>query len=145
MRFEHTVTVEASAADVEAFLADVPAVARCVPGVEDVAEIAPGVYEGRLRLRVGPLSLAIAGRGELERDADGAWRLRAAGRDARIGAGADATLEARLAERADAVTDVAIVADVQFSGRLAELGQALIRRKADAMVRDFAANFARAF
>jgi carbon monoxide dehydrogenase subunit G len=33
-----------------------------------------------------------------------------------------------------------VTADVHLSGRLGELGQPLIRRKADAMVREFAEN-----
>ena len=147
MRFEHRIVVDAPAADVRAFLDDVPAAAACVPGVEAVAAdpADPGAYDGRVRVRLGPLGFAIAGRARVERAEDGAWRLRGEGRDARAGAGVTATLEARLEPLASDRTAVGITADVQFSGRLAELGQPLIRRKADQMVQEFAENLRRAF
>jgi len=37
-----------------------------------------------------------------------------------------------------------LIADVQFSGRLAELGQPLIKRKADSFVQEFAQNLRKA-
>ena len=40
-------------------------------------------------------------------------------------------------------TGIVVKANMQFTGRLAELGQPLIERKADAMVEDFANNFIR--
>lgn len=143
MKFEHTITVEAPLQAVEAFLEDVPAVARCVPGVEETVAVEPDVYEGRLRVKVGPLGFAISGRAKVEHAADGAWRLKGEGRDR--GAGVSAVLEARLKELAPTQTEVLVSADVQFSGRLAELGQPLIRRKADSLVLEFAENLKRVF
>ena len=58
--------------------------------------------------------------------------------------GAIAILQAHLAELSPESTEVRVDADIQFSGRLAELGQPLIRRKADSMVRDFAKNLLQA-
>jgi carbon monoxide dehydrogenase subunit G len=144
VKFDHEIVVEAGAKTVEAFLDDIPAVARCMPGIEEVVEVAPGAYEGRLRLRLGPLGFSIAGRAELERSEDGAWRLRGEGRDRRLGAGVEVQLDAQLAEEPGGRTRIAFTADVQLSGRLAELGQPLIRRKADSMVREFAENLGRA-
>lgn len=145
MKFEQTIVVDAPVAEVEALLADVPRVARCVPGVEDVTSTEPDVYDGRIRVKVGPLGFTLGGRARLERTADGTWRLQGDGRDGRIGAGVSAALEAQLAALTSEQTEVRVVADVQFSGRLAELGQPLIRRKADAMVQQFAENLRREF
>ena len=145
MKFEHTITVDAPLDAVRAFFEDVPAVARCVPGVEDTTAVEPDVYEGRLRIRVGPLAFTIAGRAHIERDADGTWRMKGEGRDGRIGAGVSATLEARLRELSTSTTEVQATADLQFSGRLGELGQPLIRRKADAMLEEFTANLQQVF
>ena len=144
MKFEHVVVIPAPKQSVRAFLDDVLAAARCLPGLEDIQAIEPDVYEGRVRVRIGPLGLNIAGRARLERgdDADG-WRLQGEGRDGRAGAGVKASLEAHLAELAPDQTEVKLSADVQLSGRLAELGQPLIKRKADAMVQDFAENLRR--
>jgi len=44
----------------------------------------------------------------------------------------------------DNATEVSVTADVQFSGALAGLGQPLIKKKADAMVHEFAENLRKA-
>ena len=54
-------------------------------------------------------------------------------------------IEARVEPLGPGDSELRVTADVQFSGRLAELGQPLIRRKADAMVRDFARNMQAVF
>jgi len=140
VRFEHTITVDAPLDTVRAFFEDVPAVAECVPGVEGTTQVEPDTYEGRLRMKVGPFSFTIAGRAKVEQDADGTWRMKGEGRDGKINAGVSAALEARLRELSPTSTEVQATADLQFSGRLGELGQPLIRRKADAMLEEFTDN-----
>lgn len=144
MRFEHTVVVDAPLQSVAEFLDDVPAAARCVPGVEEAIEVEADTYDGRMHVTLGPIGFSFTGRMHVQRG-DGVWRLAGDGRDSRIGAGVSAGLEARLTELAAEQTEVHVTADVQFSGRLAELGQPLIRRKTEAMVREFAQNLKRAF
>ena len=145
MRFEHTVTVDAPRQKVRDFLDDFEKAAKCVPGLEEVKEIEPDLFEGRVRLRLGPLGFSISGRAKLERGAeDEGWKLKGEGRDRRIGAGVVADVEANLKELSPNTTEVAMLADVQFSGRLAELGQPLIKRKSDAMVKEFAENLKKA-
>ena len=140
MKFEHTITVDAPIEAVRTFFEDVPAVAQCVPGIEGTTEVEPETYEGRLRMKVGPFSFTIAGRAKVEQDADGTWRMKGEGRDGKINAGVSAALEARLREVSASSTEVQATADLQFSGRLGELGQPLIRRKADAMLEEFTEN-----
>jgi carbon monoxide dehydrogenase subunit G len=145
MKFEHTVVVSAPKERVRAFLEDVPVAARCLPGVEEVRAVEPDVYEGRVRVKIGPLGLTIQSRGRLDRSAgDDIWRLDGEGRDSRAGAGVKTSLQAELSEAQPGSTEVAIEADVQFSGRLAELGQPLIKRKAESMIREFGENLQRA-
>ncbi len=145
MKFEHKVVVAASREEVTAFLHDVPAVAACVPGLEDVREVEPELFEGRVRVKIGPLGLNIAGRGRVRHpEGEGAWRVEGEGRDGRAGSGVRATVEAHLRELAPSSTEVSIVAEVHFSGRLGELGQPLIRRKADSTILEFAENLKRA-
>jgi carbon monoxide dehydrogenase subunit G len=145
MRLEHQIVVPAGIEVVERFLEDVPAVAQCVPGGENLVLMEPDTYDGTMRVRLGPVGFSIGGTATLDRSDPELWRLRGEGRDRRVGAGVDAALEARLTADRDDSTRIDVVADLQFSGRLAELGQPLIRRKADSMVRDFAANLRRAF
>ena len=145
MKFEHKVQVNAEKEKVKAFLNDFPQAARLLPGVEDVKQLGEDTYEGKYRLRLGPLGFSFAGQAKLKPQADpDLWQLELEGRDPRIGAGAKGSMDARFVELGPGSTEVNVVADVTFTGRLAELGQPLIRRKADAMVKDFAENLRKA-
>jgi len=55
-----------------------------------------------------------------------------------------ADVEAKLDEVTPTQTAVEIVAEVQFAGRLAEMGQPLIKKKADSFVGEFAENLRKA-
>lgn len=149
MKFEHRVEIPAPQAEVRAFLDDVPRSARCLPGMEELQPLEDGWYEGRVGMKVGPVGFHFSGRARLERESE-RWRLAGEGRDRRVGAGVVAHVEASLSDlpadgaNAAAGTAMLIAAEMQFSGRLAELGQPLIKRKADALVREFAVNVQRA-
>lgn len=141
MKFEHTVTLPRPKAEVDEALADIPTVARLIPGVEDVREKADGSYEGTLKVRVGPMSLTLAGDVDVEQDIQaGRWIMRAKAQDRRIGGGISATIEAHVSSVEPAATQMAIASDVQLMGRLGELGQPLIKRKASDMIEAFADN-----
>ena len=144
MKFEHNIKVEAPAAKVRAFLDDFEKAALCLPGVQDVKPSGDGMYEGKVGVKGGPLGFNIAGKARPERRADGVWTVQGEGKDARVGAGLKANLEARSVESGANATDLQVLADVQFSGALAGLGQPLIKKKADAMVLEFAENLRRA-
>jgi carbon monoxide dehydrogenase subunit G len=145
MKFQHRVTVEASKQAVRDFLDDFDRAAMCVPGLEEVKELdEPNTYEGRVRVRIGPLGLNVTGRAKLDKSSDEVWKLQGEGRDRRVGAGVVANVEAVLVELAPERTEVVMDADVQFSGRLAELGQPLIKRKSDSTVKEFAENLKKA-
>ncbi|MCH7706815.1 MAG: hypothetical protein IIB33_07180, partial [Chloroflexi bacterium] len=73
----------------------------------------------------------------------GVWRMTAQAQDRRVGGGAKAIIEAVISEPAPGVAGLDIQADVQFIGRLGEMGQPLIRRKADSMINEFAQNLER--
>lgn len=145
MKFDHVIIVEAPKEKVRAFLDDVPRAAKCLPGLEEITPAGDDTYEGRVRVKIGPLGFNISGRAQLLPDDDpDSWRLQGEGRDGRAGSGVKAALEAHLSELEPSKTEVKVSADVQFSGRLSELGQPLIKRKADAMLHDFAENLKRA-
>jgi uncharacterized protein len=142
MKFEHTVVIDAPRDRVRDFLDDFEEAATCVPGIDEVHEIEPDVWEGRMRLRVGPIGFSIMGQAKLDRAAsvEDGWKMRGEGHDRRVGAGVVADLEAHLREIDANTTEMVMDADVQFSGRLAELGQPLIKRKSESMVKEFAEN-----
>lgn len=124
---------------------DVPAVSRCVPGVEAVSEIDPDTYAGALKIKVGPIALRLEGKivvAERNRDA---WQARmdVQAADRRVNGAVNGKMQMHLLPRPDNQTDLAIHTDVAILGKLGEFGQAVIRKKADQMMAEFARNLAR--
>jgi carbon monoxide dehydrogenase subunit G len=145
VKFEQRVLVDAPRERVRAFLDDFPVAAKCLPGIEEVKQLSDNEFEGRIKIRVGPLGINFSGKATVNRESpDGAWRVLGEARDRRVGAGMTANVIATLTEVTPTQTEVVIDADVQFSGRLAELGQPLIKRKADQSVKEFAENLKKA-
>ena len=144
MKFEQQVTTEASREALWAVLSDFQRTARCLPGIEDVHQVDSLTYQGTMRIRLGPMGFNFSGTIELEQDEkEGRWSMRAHAQDRRVGAGFRAIIEAALTEPGPGLAGLRVSADVQFMGRLGELGQPLIKRKADAMFQEFAENLKR--
>lgn len=143
MRTEHSFSVAAARERVWAHLMDIPAAARCVPGVEDVISGADA-YRGTLRVQVGPIRLSLDGDVRVvERDdAAGTAKLRLDAAEKRLGGGVRA--DVTLAVAGSAPTTVRIASDVAVLGRLGELGQPLMQRKAVETMRAFASCLERA-
>lgn len=143
MKLRHRATLPAPPDRVWAILMDVPRVAACVPGVESVTPEGGDRYRGRFRVQVGPVRLALDGDVELtdRDDASGRAVMRANGTDARLGGGVRAVVALSLVPGTS--TDMVVDSDVQILGRIGELGQPLIKRKADEIMSAFASNLAR--
>jgi uncharacterized protein len=124
------------------FLMDVPKVARSLPGVETVSQIDDTTYQGTLKVRVGPISLNLQGKIIVEeRDRDN-WRaaLRAEAND-RMAAGAvKGKTTMALKELGANQTELSVETDVSILGKIGEFGQPIIRKKADAMLKEFVEN-----
>lgn len=145
MRLEHQVRVGASKAAVDRLLADVPRVAALVPGVEGVRALGGDAYEGSVRVAVGPMSFTFAGKAHVVYDAAAAhWRLKAQAADRRVGGAVNATMDVTATEPEAGATALAVVADVTLLGRIGDMGQPLIRRKAETIIEEFARNLQKA-
>ena len=123
------------------FLMDVPKVGRCVPGVEAIEAIDGNAYKGGLKVQVGPIRLALDGAITVEEADQAAWRarMRAEANDRRLGGGIRARLSLTLSP-ADAGTRVRIDTDLAVLGKIGEFGQPIIKKKADALLEEFARN-----
>jgi carbon monoxide dehydrogenase subunit G len=123
------------------FLMDVPRVARCIPGVETVEAVDERSYKGRLGVRIGPIRLALDGTVAVEEQDPAAWRarMRADANDRRLGGGIRARMTLALTS-ADHGTRLHIETDLAVLGKIGEFGQPVIRKKADALLEDFARN-----
>ena len=145
MKLQNTCVVPAGLRETWDALMDVPTAAMWVPGVDAVAEDGDRRYRGSLKARVGPMVMTLSGTVTLEeREPDsGRARFLVEASDRRIGGGVRTTMVVQLAEAASGGTEVAIETDTTFMGRLAELGQPVIRRKAQSTIEEFARNLSR--
>ena len=117
-------------------LVDPIAVIRCIPGVQSVEPEGPMSYAICVTTGIGPIRFRLEGKAAIESPDPHRW-------------GARVTLHERLAgtiygyfELGEAEEQMlAITADVTLGGRLGELAQPLLRKKAADMVRGFQGNF----
>lgn len=145
MKLEHAARLEVPRERVWAILMDVPRAALLVPGLGAVEPIAADRYRGSLRVQVGPIRLELAGEVSLTSrdDRAGTATMRLEAGDRRLGGSLKATLDLALTPVDAASTDLRMVTDAQLLGRIGELGQPVIRRKADQLMSQFLANLAR--
>jgi carbon monoxide dehydrogenase subunit G len=144
MKFTHSATVAAPKDKVWARLMDIPAAARCVPGVASVRPNGKDKYLGTLAVQIGPVRLVLDGDFAVTArdEAAGTASIRADAKDSRVGGAIRATMDLALAEKGG-VTELRIGTDLAVMGRLGEFGQAVIKRKADQLMQDFAECLAR--
>ncbi len=124
------------------FLMDVPKVAKSLPGVESVSQIDDTTYEGKLKVRVGPIVLNLQGKIFMEEKDKQNWRaaLRAEAKD-RMAAGAvNGKTSMVLKEIGADQTELLVETDVNILGKIGEFGQPIIRKKADSMLKEFVEN-----
>lgn len=122
-------------------LMDVPRVARCIPGVEGIEPLGESRYRGVLKVQVGPIRLTLDGAITIEERNRDAWRasMRAEANDQRASGGIRARVTMTLAPEAGG-TEVAVETDLSVLGKIGEFGQPLIKKKADAVMQEFARN-----
>jgi uncharacterized protein len=142
VNFEQRCIIPAAREELWEFLLDLPQMARCVPGAEEVVAAGDGEYTGRLRVKIGPIQLALQGAMKiLERDREH-WKAvaRAEAKDRRVGGGANITGNMTLLESGPSATELIIQGQVRFLGKLGEFGEPIIRKQADAVAATFVRN-----
>jgi carbon monoxide dehydrogenase subunit G len=142
MIIEDRMRLAASLEEVWNFLVDIPKVSTCMPGVEDVKEVKPDVYEGTLKVKIGPVSASFGGVVSIvERVPQQHLAARVEGRDKMTSSSVTATFEADLApagEGAPASTELVYKMDVGMRGRLSQFGMAVFKATAKKMTAQFA-------
>jgi carbon monoxide dehydrogenase subunit G len=116
-------------------------VTHCLDGVEALHQVDADTYEGTLRVKVGPVSLAFQGTVHVEaRDRD-QWHgvIRAEAKDRRVGGGVRALMEMLLLEKSPTETEMHVALDAYVLGKIGEFGQPVIRKKTETMLQEFAA------
>ena len=144
MKLENRCLVPANIQRTWDLLMDIPRVAACVPGMEEVVQEEDGSYRASMRVRVGPMGLTLAGTLQvLEQDpSKGEARFLIEASDRKVGGAVRADLLIQLQSDDGNQTELVLNTDTTFIGRLGELGQPLIRRKANNTMEEFARNLA---
>ena len=144
MKLENRCLVPADIQRTWDLLMDIPRVAACVPGMEEVVQEEDGSYKASMSVRVGPMGLTLAGTLQvLEQDpSKGEARFLIEASDRKVGGAVRADLLIQLRSDDGNQTELVLNTDTTFIGRLGELGQPLIRRKANNTMEEFARNLA---
>ena len=126
MDFHYRYTVNAAPALLWNVVSDVPAVSSCIPGAADVAQSGDGAYTGVVKVRVGPVSLALNGKMAVDSFSAEERRIALSG------------------EAADKRVPGSVRVRIKMAvmGKLGEFGQGIIKRKADALMKEFGENVA---
>lgn len=145
MNFTHSCVIPVGREVLWNFLMDVPRVSQCVPGVHDVRAQEANVYEGAMKVKVGPIRLNLTGRIHIEsRDPEaGRATMSADADDNKIWAGIRSRMSMVLSPVAPHETEFKVETDVTVLGKIGEFGQPIVRKKADAMMQEFAENVRR--
>ena len=128
--------------DTWAVVMDVPKAASCIPGITEITLDGEGRYQATLQARVGPMGIDLKGTiTVLSQDAaSGEAAFLVEANDRRVGGGVKTNMTMKLNAKTTHESELEIMADTTFMGRLGELGQPIIRRKARNTLEDFMKN-----
>lgn len=139
MRLTNDFEVRAPIDRVWEHLLDVERVAPCMPGAELTEIVDDRTWKGRVKMRMGPVSLAFAGTVRMiERDdANHRVQLRAEGREQRGQGSATAVATSRL-EAVEGGTRVVMETDLTITGKVAQYGRGMIGDISQRLTQEFA-------
>ena len=145
MKVEIVSVVPASREATWTLVMDIPKAATCIPGLKDITPDGEARYQATLQARVGPMGMNLSGViTVLSQDAaSGEAHFLVEANDRRVGGGVKTNMSMKVTAKSPTETELEIVADTTFMGRLGELGQPLIRRKARNTLEDFSKNFSK--
>lgn len=139
MQLENSFAVNASPDRVFAYLLDVNKVVGCVPGAELVETVDSSTFKGKVKVKVGPITVAYSGTARIA-DRDDAARtatLEAEGRET-TGPGS-ARAKAHMSVAAEGTTSVVkITTEYSVAGRVAQFGRGVMEDVSRRIVNDMA-------
>ena len=140
MQIENSFEVGAPPDRVYAFLLDVNRVVGCVPGAELSEVVDPNTFKGKVKIKVGPVTVAYAGTARIT-DRDEASRtatLEGEGRETTGPGNARAKATMRV-EESGAGSKVTVSTDFTVAGRVAQFGRGLMEDVSKSLVAQMAA------
>jgi uncharacterized protein len=127
MQITNSFAVKASPDVVYEFLLDVNNVVSCVPGAELSEVVDPNTFKGKVRIKVGPVTVSYNGTARItSRDAETrSATLEAEGKETTGSGSAQATTVMSVAADGDAST-VTLATDFTVVGRVAQFGRGIM-------------------
>jgi carbon monoxide dehydrogenase subunit G len=141
MLIENEFTVDAKPDDVFALLVDVERVGPCLPGTEVLGRREDGSYDGQMKVKLGPMRMAYKGTVAIAEQDAGARTatLQAKGVEARGQGSAQGTIAMKVvAPDGGGGSVVSVSTDIKLTGRVAQMGQGVMKDVATKMVGEMA-------
>src|SRR5438067_3126464 len=128
MQIENSFAVGAPPDRVYQFLLDVNQVVGCMPGAELSEVVDPSTFKGKVKIKVGPITVAYNGTAKIaERDEDARKAtLQAEGRETTGPGSARATAAMSVEEGEGGGSLVRIATDFTVAGRVAQFGRGVM-------------------
>ncbi|WP_312001515.1 molybdopterin cofactor-binding domain-containing protein [Bradyrhizobium altum] len=138
MEFNMSMMVPATPGDLWKTLIDVPSISSCIPGCENVEEIAPlESYKAMVKQKIGPFKVEVPAEIVVESVTEPSHvRTRATGRDKFTGTRLAVILDVSVIPE-DLGSKLTVDAKVDIQGRLASMGLGVIKRRVDQNFEEF--------
>jgi carbon monoxide dehydrogenase subunit G len=139
MQLENSFRVNAPPDRVFAYLLDVNKVVGCVPGAELAEVVDPTTFKGKVKIKVGPVTVAYSGTARISdrNDAQRTATLTADGRETTGPGSARASAEMRVHSAGEGST-VEIVTEYHVAGRIAQFGRGVMEDVSKRLVQEMA-------
>jgi carbon monoxide dehydrogenase subunit G len=139
LKIEETFRLEAPIDRVWDYLSDPRQVVNCLPGAELTSIENETTFLGKVKVKVGPVTAAYAGRVTITERDDVAHvvRLVGDGRESSGGGSAKMTMTSTLAALPTGGTEVRVTADLDVVGRLMQFGRGMIESVNKQMFKQF--------
>ena len=139
MIFEGKIDLGVPIANAWEFLIDINKFKDCLPGIEEVRQIDDKTFEGTLAATVGPMSGKFNFRSTiLESKPPEQMVVRTEGTDSVTKSTINADMTVDLCKVSEEKTEMNYKADVKINGRLAILGDMILRATATLILQEFA-------
>lgn len=122
------------------FLKDPAQVVTCLPGAELTDTIDAQTYAGRVKVKVGPITAAYAGKATLTQVDDDARRMQivAEGKESGGAGSARITMTGAVTSLPDGTSEVSVDAAIDIAGRVMQFGRGLIESVNKQLFKQFA-------
>lgn len=140
MKFEKTIRVNATPAEIWTLVDEIEVIAGCIPGIGNYSPRGPQEFDSVLTQNVGPVKARFQLNTKLkDLDREKSVTAVSEGRDSHMASSVIAEQRFELIPVGDD-TDIAISADIRVTGKLATFGSRIVLSKAEQVVAEAIAN-----